>query len=271
MVHCFCGMVHGLSRRGFLGALTAVVANAQAPAPSSAGPADPALIDDLVAANRILYNQNVVDGFGHVSVRHDKDPSRYLLARSMAPALVTTDDIMEFDLDSAPIDQRGRAIYLERFIHGEIYKLRPDVRAIVHSHSSAVIPFADTKVQLRPMNHIASFLGGGVPVFEIRDTAGPASNMLVSNPTLGHALAIVLGSHSVALMRGHGSVAAAQSIQHVVFRAIYTEVNARVESEALRLGEPTYLNDAEAAAATKTNNALVDRPWELWKRQAMAK
>ena len=165
-------MVHDLGRRGFLGALMAAAVDAQAPPPASAGPADPALIEDLVAANRILYDQGVVDGFGHVSARHDKDPNRYLLSRSMAPALVTADDIMEFDLDSTPVDQRGRAVYLERFIHGEIYKVRPDVLAVVHSHSPAVIPYADTKVQLRPMNHIAGFLGGGVPVFEIRDVGG---------------------------------------------------------------------------------------------------
>ena len=264
-------MSHGLGRRGFLGALVAVAVQAQAPAPASAGPADPALLDDLVAANHILYDQGVVDGFGHVSARHDKDPNRYLMSRSMAPALVTIDDILEYDLDSNPIDQRGRAVYLERFIHGEIYKLRPDVRAIVHSHSPAVIPYADVKVGLRPMNHIAGFLGGGVPVFEIRDVAGPASNMLVSSPAIGHALAVVLGPHPVALMRGHGSVAAAQSVRHVVFRAIYTEVNARMESEALRLGEPTFLNDDEAKAAMQTNDRLVDRPWELWKQRAMAK
>ena len=271
MVTCFCGVPHHMGRRGFLGTLMAAAAIAQAPAPKSAGPADPALVADVVTANHILYDQGVVDGFGHVSARHDKDPNRYLLARSMAPALVTTDDIMEFDLDSTPIDQRGRAIYLERFIHGEIYKLRPDVQAIVHSHSPAVIPYADTKVQLRPMNHISSFLGGGVPVFEIRDVAGPASNMLVSNQALGHALAMTLGPHSVALMRGHGSVAAAQSVRHVVFRAIYTEVNARMESEALRLGEPTFLNDGEAAAATKTADGLVNRPWELWKQRVESK
>jgi ribulose-5-phosphate 4-epimerase/fuculose-1-phosphate aldolase len=271
MVQCFCGMVHDFGRRGFLGALMAAAVDAQAPVPASAGPANAALIEDLVAANHILYDQGVVDGFGHVSARHDKDPNRYLLARSMAPALVTADDIMEYDLDSTPIDQRGRAVYLERFIHGEIYKSRPDVQAIVHSHSPAVIPYADTKVRLQPMNHIASFLGGGVPVFEIRDVAGPASNMLVSNPALGHALAVTLGQHSVALMRGHGSVAAAQSVRHVTFRAIYTEVNARVQSEALRLGEPTYLNDAEAAAAMKTNDGLVDRPWDLWKRRVSGK
>jgi HCOMODA/2-hydroxy-3-carboxy-muconic semialdehyde decarboxylase len=264
-------MVHGIGRRSLLVALLAATVDAQALPPSSAGPADPALIMDLVAANRILYDQGVVDGFGHVSARHDKDPSRYLLARSMAPALVTAEDIMEFDLDSTPVDQRGRAVYLERFIHGEIYKLRPDIRAVVHSHSPSVIPYADTKVQLQPMNHIAGFLGGGVPVFEIRDVAGPASNMLVSNPLLGHALAVVLGPHPVALMRGHGSVAAAQSLRHVVFRAIYTEVNARVESEALRLGNPTFLNDAEAAAAMKTNDELVNRPWDLWKQRALGK
>jgi HCOMODA/2-hydroxy-3-carboxy-muconic semialdehyde decarboxylase len=271
MVTCFCGMVHDLGRRGFMGALMAAAVDAQAPSPASAGAADSALIEDLVAANRILYDQGVVDGFGHVSARHDKDANRYLLARSMAPALVTVDDIMEYDLDSTPVDQRGRAVYLERFIHGEIYKARPDVRAIVHSHSPAVIPYANTKVQLRPMNHIASFLGGGVPVFEIRDVAGPASNMLVSNPALGRALATTLGQRPVALMRGHGSVAAAQSVRHVVFRAIYTEVNARMESEALRLGEPTFLNDGEAEAAMTTNDALVNRPWELWKRRAMGR
>ncbi len=271
MVPCFRGVTHDLGRRGFLGALMAAAVDAQAPLPASAGAADPALIEDLVAANRILYDQNVVDGFGHVSARHDKDPNRYLLARSMAPALVTADDIMEYDLDSTPIDQRGRAIYLERFIHGEIYKLRPDVRAIVHSHSPSVIPYANVKVPLRPMNHIAGFLGGGVPVFEIRDVAGQASNMLISNAALGYALAMVLGLRPVALMRGHGSVAAAQSVRHVVFRAVYTEVNARMESEALRLGDPTFLNDAEAAAAMQTNDALVDRPWDLWQRRAMTK
>ncbi len=271
MIICACGAAHGLGRRHFLSVMVAAATIAQAPPPASAGPANPALIDDLVAANRILYDQGVVDGFGHVSVRHDKDPNRYLLSRSMAPALVTADDIMEFDLDSTAVDQRGRSVYLERFIHGEIYKARPDVMAVVHSHSPAVIPYADTRVPLRPMNHIASFLGSGVPVFEIRDIAGPASNMLISNAELGAALATTLGPHPVALMRGHGSVAAAQSIRHVVFRAIYTEVNAKMESEALRLGQPIFLNEWEAAAATQTNDALVDRPWDLWKRRAMGK
>jgi ribulose-5-phosphate 4-epimerase/fuculose-1-phosphate aldolase len=275
---CFCCGPTPFGRRGFLATAVSAAAfatsvqqaGAQTP-PASAGPANAALLDDLVAANRILYDQGVVDGFGHVSVRHDKDPNRYLLSRSMAPALVTRDDILEYDLDSVAVDARGRTSYLERFIHGELYKTRPDVIAIVHSHSPAVIPFADTAVPLRPMNHIAGFLGTGVPVFEIRDTAGPASDMLIRNPSLGHALAATMGNHSVTLMRGHGSVAAAQSIRHVVFRAVYTEVNARMQAEAMKLGTPTFLNAEEAAAAAKTNDALVDRPWELWKQRAMGK
>lgn len=273
---CLCCGPASSGRRGFLATGVAAIAATTWPAraqtpPASAGAADPALLDDLVAANRILYDQNVVDGFGHVSVRHDKDPNRYLLSRSMAPALVTRDDILEYDLDSNPVDAKGRASYLERFIHGELFKSRPDVIAIVHSHSPAVIPFADTAVPLRPMNHIAGFLGAGAPVFEIRDTAGPASDMLIRNPALGHALAATMGTHSVALMRGHGSVAAAQSIRHVVFRAIYTEVNARMQADAMKLGTPTFLNPEEAAAAAKTNDGLVERPWALWKQRAMGK
>jgi ribulose-5-phosphate 4-epimerase/fuculose-1-phosphate aldolase len=260
-----------MRRRGVLAGVMAAAALPAWAQPVSAGSPDPALVDDLVAANRILYDQSVVDGFGHVSVRHNKDSSRYLLARSMAPALVTADDILEYDLDSNPVDPKGRTSYLERFIHGEIYKARPDVIAVVHSHSPAVIPFADTSVPLRPMNHIAGFLGGGAPVFEIRDTGGPATDMLIRNAALGHALAMTLGDHPVALMRGHGSVAAAQSIRHVVFRAVYTEVNARMQAEAMKLGAPTFLSEAEAAAAMKTNDGLVDRPWALWKQRAMGK
>jgi HCOMODA/2-hydroxy-3-carboxy-muconic semialdehyde decarboxylase len=269
MFGCPCGCIANFGRRGLLA--SALAASMTLPRAFAAEPPDPALIDDLVAANRILYDQGVVDGFGHVSARHDKDPGRYLLSRSMAPALVTAVDIMEFDLDSNPIDPRGRTPYLERFIHGEIYRARLDVMAIVHSHSPAVLPFADTNVKLRPMNHIAGFLGDGPPVFEIRTVAGPDSDMLVRNNAIGRALAKTLGPNSVALMRGHGSVAAAQSLKHVVFRAIYTEVNARTEIQALAIGKPVFLNDKEAAAAMKTNDTLVDRPWALWKQKAMPK
>src|ERR1700730_1220662 len=140
--------------------------------------ADPTLIEDVVAANRILFDQGVVDGFGHVSARHDKDPRRFLLARSMAPVLVTAADIMEFDLDGNPVDPQGRTPYLERFIHSEIFKAQPEVAAIVHSHSPAVIPFGVAPVLLRPLYYMSSFLGFGVPVFEIRDS-GPATDMLI--------------------------------------------------------------------------------------------
>lgn len=271
MIECFCGLQHGLSRRALLATATAAVllpARSRA-ATTSAGPADPALLADLVTANHILFDQGVVDGFGHVSVRHDKDPTHFLMARSMAPALVTAADIIEYDPSSEAIDANGRASYLERFIHGEIYRLRPDVHAVVHSHSQAVIPFADTKITLRPMNHIASFLGTGAPVFDIRSAGGDGTDMLIRNNALGHALAQTLGPHAVALMRGHGSVAVGPTLKHVVYRAVYTEVDARIEAEALSMGgKPEFLSAREAAAATTTTDKLVERPWELWKRHA---
>jgi HCOMODA/2-hydroxy-3-carboxy-muconic semialdehyde decarboxylase len=230
---------------------------------------DPALLAELVLANRILFRQGAVDGFGHISVRDTANPERYLLARSMAPALVEADDIMLFDLDSNPLDQRGRRMYLERFIHGQIYKRRPDVQSIVHSHSASVIPFANTDILLRPMNHIAGFLGTGAPVFDIGDVAGPATDMLIRDNMLGEALASALGAHQVALMRGHGSIAVGQSIPHAVYRAIYTETNARIQAQALAMGGvPKFLSADEAAAAMRTNDSVVERPWSLWASEA---
>jgi ribulose-5-phosphate 4-epimerase/fuculose-1-phosphate aldolase len=231
----------------------------------------PELIEDLVAANRILSDQGVVDGFGHVSARHPGDPSRFLLARSMAPGLVTAEDIMEFDLDGNALEARGRALYAERFIHSEIYKAYPEINAVVHSHSPSIIPFGATKVTLRPIYHMSSFLGAGVPVFEIRESGGPATDMLIRNPDLGAALARRLGDAAVVLMRGHGDVVVGRSVRQVVFRAVYTEINARLQAEAIRLGasEVEFLNDEEAAKASATNDAVLDRPWELWKRQAL--
>jgi ribulose-5-phosphate 4-epimerase/fuculose-1-phosphate aldolase len=167
-------------------------------------PADPALVEDLIAANRILYNEGVVDGFGHVSVRRDNSPERFLLARSMAPGLVTAADILEHGLDGEPVDPQGRTPYLERFIHSEIYRLRPEAQAIVHSHSPAVIPFGVVAgVSLRPIYHMSSFLGSDVPVFEIRDAGGSATDMLIRTAPLGAALAKSLGQAAVGLLRGH--------------------------------------------------------------------
>ena len=235
--------------------------------------ADQGQIDDLVAANRILSDQGVVDGFGHVSARHEEDATRFLLARSMAPGLVTADDIMEFDLDGSALDPRGRTLYVERFIHSEIYKAHPEIKAIVHSHSPSIIPFGVTNVPLRPIYHMSSFLGAGVPIFEIREAGGPATDMLIRTPELGTALASRIGTSAVVLMRGHGNVVFGASVQQVVFRAIYTEINAKLEAEALRLGveEIDLALAEEAAKATATNNAALGRPWELWKRQALSR
>jgi HCOMODA/2-hydroxy-3-carboxy-muconic semialdehyde decarboxylase len=170
--------------------------------PKSAGAPDPRLVEDLVVANHVLADLGVVDGFGHVSARHDKDPNRYLMSRSMAPALVKPDDVLEYDLDSVAVDGKGRALFLERFIHGEIYKARPDVKAVVHSHSPSVIPFGVSKTRLQPIYHMSSFMGVDVPVFEIRDVAGPASDLLVRDAPLGVALAKALADKTVVLMRG---------------------------------------------------------------------
>jgi HCOMODA/2-hydroxy-3-carboxy-muconic semialdehyde decarboxylase len=237
--------------------------------PKSAGAPDPKLIEDLVAANRVLVDLGVLDGFGHVSVRHDTEPNRYLMSRSLAPALVKQGDILEYDLESVAVDARGQTSFLERFIHGEIYKARPDVKAVVHSHSPSVIPFGVSKTRLQPIYHMSSFMGVDVPVFEIRDVAGPASDLLVRNAEIGAALARVSGDKAVVLMRGHGSVTVGTSIPQVVFRAYYAEMNARLQAEAIKLGAVTYLTAEEAAAAAKTNDGQVMRPWELWKRKVM--
>ncbi len=230
--------------------------------------ANPALIDDLVIANHILVNEGVLDGFGHISVRHDKQPDRFLIARSMAPGLVTADDIVTCDLDGNVHDERGRKTYVERFIHSEIYRLRPDVMAVIHSHSPAVIPFGVTGARLRPICHMSGFLGAQVPVFEIRHTAGENSDLLIRNQALGQALARDLGNSAVALLRGHGNVVVGFSIQQVVFRAIYTESNARLQSEAMRLGEINYLTPEEAQATSDMNDEHLGRPWEVWKKKA---
>lgn len=226
---------------------------------------DAQLLQDLVTANHILFNQGVLDAFGHVSVRHDKDPERYLLCRNMAPGLVSEADIIEFHLDGTPITAQGRRVYLERFIHGEIYRSRPDVMAVVHSHSPSVVPFSVAKkTPLRALCHMAGFIGTAAPVFEIRDTAGDGTDLLITNPGLGNALAQSLGDSSLILMRGHGSTVVAGTLKTAVYRAVYTEVNARTQLQAISLGELTYLSEAEAAATTRTIETQVERAWGLW-------
>jgi ribulose-5-phosphate 4-epimerase/fuculose-1-phosphate aldolase len=242
-----------------------------AAAQPSAGAPDRALIDDLVAANRILYDQGVVDAFGHVSARHDKDPTHFLLARNLAPALVTAEDILEYDADGNPLNAAGKAVYLERFIHAEIYKARPDVKSVVHTHSASLIPFGIAQPPLRAVYHMGSFLGaGGVPVWDIRKNFGD-TDMLVRNNALGADLARTLGPSTTALMRGHGSVAVGDGVRQAVYRAIYMEANARLQAEAMRLGPVTYLTAEEAAKAAASTEGQAARPWELWKKKAMGK
>jgi HCOMODA/2-hydroxy-3-carboxy-muconic semialdehyde decarboxylase len=248
-----------------------IPALAQAASVKSPEQEDVERIADLVIANHILADQGVVDGFGHISVRSAKDPKHYFISRSRAPALVSADDIMEYDLDDHPIDARGRVSYVERFIHSEIYKARPDIQAIVHSHSPAVIPFGVSEVPLRPISHMGGFLVKDVPVFEIRESGGNETDMLIRNGALGAALAKKLGTGAVVLMRGHGDTVVGGSIKTAVFHAIYTEFNARLETEALRLGgKITFLNEVEAAKSGEQLEKLVDRPWEIWKSQALA-
>jgi ribulose-5-phosphate 4-epimerase/fuculose-1-phosphate aldolase len=235
--------------------------------PEQQSAADPAAQRrELAEANHVLVDQGILDGFGHVSVRSDEDPDTFLLARNLAPALVQPEDVQVFTLDGETEDPRKP--YLERYIHAEIYRARPDVRAVVHSHSPALIPFGVSTVPLRPVLHMAGFLVPRVPVFEARDTLGPGSDLLVRSSESGVALAEVLGDAAVVLMRGHGSTSVAASLPEVVYRADYAEVNARVQAEAERLGGCTYLTDEEAAATVATNTPQIGRAWEYWRDRA---
>ena len=223
---------------------------------------------DLVAANRILAMENVLDGYGHVSVRSDRKPGHFFMSRSLAPQLVKVSDIMEHDADSEPVGD-DRKPYLERFLHGEIYRQRPDVMAIVHSHSDAVIPFGVTKSAMKPIYHMASFLYSGVPVFEIRRTRAE-NDLLIRDHELGRDLAKSLGKCNCVLMRGHGMTVVGDGLPEVVFRAVYTQVNARLQTAAGHLQGPIeFLSEEEGKRATVTNRGTVERPWELWKMKAM--
>ena len=231
---------------------------------------DPVQIEDLVAANRILAYHGVLDAFGHISIRHPKNPEHYLMSRWLAPALVAADDIAEYDLESVALTHQGMQLYSERYIHSEIYKVRPDVQAIVHSHSPTVVPFSVTKATFRPILHNAAFLGAEVPVFDIREKFGP-TDMLVNRKERGAEVARILGKHNVALMRGHGNVVVGGNIQNVVWRAYYTEVNARMLATAIAVGggPVEYLSPEEAEITDVSMQRVEARPWKLWKEKAL--
>jgi len=231
-----------------------------------------ALARDLVVANRILARENVVDAYGHVSVRHPDDPHRFLLAISVAPEMVEEDHIVEFHLDCAPVRADGRPLYHERFIHGGIYEARPDVQAVVHAHAEDVLPFSISTTPLRPVIHSGSFMGADVPVWDMADRFGAGTNMLVTNMDQARDLARCLGPNNVALMRGHGFSAAARSLIEVVRMAVYVPRNARVQMNALRLGgEIRPLHDGEIAARNtgyKPYSLETRRAWRYWAHKA---
>ncbi len=228
-----------------------------------------ALLQELVAANRILYDQKIVDGLGHVSVRHDKNPNLYVLAAERAPGLVSRKDLAIYDLDSNAQTLRDRRPYNERFIHGEIYKARPDVQSIVHCHTPSLIPFAVcTKVDLKPLYHMSGVLGRGVARYDIREFGG-MTNLLVSTPALGKTLAKSLGDKEIVLMRGHGATMVGETVRHSVYRAVYAALNAAMQTEAMRMGEVTYLAPEEAELGRDVNDRFNQRSWDLWKLEAL--
>ncbi len=231
------------------------------------------VIEDLVAANRILASQGVVDGFGHVSARHPENPRHYLLSRARPPGCIEAADIMEFTLEGEAVDPRGRRPYNERFIHGALYEMRPDIDAVVHSHSPSVIPFGVVGETLRPVLHMAATIGSRVPVWEPRDRFGD-TDMLVSDMAQGRDLARAVGAGTSALMRGHGSVVAGRSLREAVYIAVYLEINAHLQLDALRFGKPiNFLSPGEiekilARQAKGRPAEGFDRAWEGWCNRA---
>lgn len=228
-----------------------------------------AQLQDLVTANRILAREEIVDAFGHVSIRHPDRPDRFFLSQSRAPELVDQDDLMEYTLDCQPVDQQGKLMYSERPIHGGIYEVRDDVLAVVHNHSQPVIPFGLTNLPLRPVFHLAAIIGESLPLWDIRDNFGD-TNLLVTTMEQGRDLAASLGAARVALMRGHGCVVAGRSLKEAVMASVYLQVNAKLLLASLPLGEITYLSPGEIAAMSESQlqPTSLDRAWEYWATRA---
>lgn len=229
-------------------------------------PAVKAAVEELVLANHILYDQNAVDGYGHISVRNPANPNTFFLARSVAPSVVKVEDIMEFDMSGKALNGDTRVAYGERYIHSGILKGRPDINSVIHGHASPVLPYGLTGMSLKPVYHMSAFLGEGAPVFEIRTFAQPSpdTDMFVSSPELGDALSKTMGLQYFVLMRGHGYAAGADSIKKAVFRTVYAIQNASIQSEAMKMGQVQYLTPGEAANAQATIEKTIGRPWQLW-------
>ena len=222
---------------------------------------------DVAIAGHVLAAHDILDAFGHVSARAPDDNGRFLIPRSMAPALVTVDDVIELDLDGNAVTGANSPLFLERFIHSEIYRLRPDVGAIVHSHAPAVLPFTVVQgIEVKPICHMCGFLKGTPPPFDVAHHSGSATDLLIRSTELGRALAAHLGPASVVLMRGHGFTAVGRDIPEATYRAIYAARNCEIVLKAMALGTPIYLSDGEAETCEATTSGQINRAWSLWRR-----
>lgn len=224
-------------------------------------------IKEIVSASRILAHEGIIDSFGHVSARHPHQPNHYLMPRTRAAELVTTEDILVFDLDDALISSTDVRIFAERSIHGAIYRARPDVLAVCHHHAPAVMPFCASDVELVPVFHLGATMGATVRLWDSQDEFGD-TNLIVSTHSQGDSLARTLGSNWTVLMRGHGATVAGRSIRELTFRAIYGARNADVQFKAAQLGKVRRLSAAEAQSAAEFNLTpfAMDRAWEQWTR-----
>lgn len=229
---------------------------------------DPDLIDDLVSANRILADQGIFDAYGHISARDPDNRDRYWISRSMSPALVTAEDIIECNLDNNPIRKEETKLFFERIIHGEVYKARPDVMSVIHNHSPSLVPFANSDTRLRPMTGYAAFLGEGAPVFDIRDVDDDG-DLNVCTPAQGRMLAKSLGQHALVLLRGHGAVIVGDTVREAVRRAFAAERNARQQLQAAVLGPVHFLTDSELDYGRRNPPKDPSRAWQLWRQKAM--
>jgi ribulose-5-phosphate 4-epimerase/fuculose-1-phosphate aldolase len=250
-------------------ATTCVAAQAQTGAP--AADSNEARIEDLVTASHILANEGILDSFGHATVRSVTDPTHFFMPRAMPPALVSRADIVELDLDCKPVTPNAPRLNGERYIHCEVYKARPDVQSVIHTHDMAVLPFGLTGTPLRPVLAQAGFLPKETPLFEVRDAYGPTAaerGVLVLNAALGKALAGKLGNNPVVLMRGHGETVVGRSVKEAAVRTIYTNLDARAQAAAMTLASKfVVLDDAEIAAFEKEERP--DRPWENYKQRLL--
>jgi HCOMODA/2-hydroxy-3-carboxy-muconic semialdehyde decarboxylase len=230
----------------------------------------PGTIEDLVLANHILAAQNVFDAYGHITLRNPANPQRYFMARALPAELVTAEDIFEFDLDSNLTGSKRPDLFVERFLHGEVYKARPDVHSVIHCHTPELLPFGDAGVPLRATFGLAGFIAEGIPLFDIRKDFG-MTDLLIRDGARGKALTAVLANKPAALMRGHGAVVVGPTIPIAVGRAVYMQISARVQAQAMAMAmgsQVTYLTPEEGKQSVVE---AYRRAWELWRRKALGK